>query len=267
MMYDNRDRRPELTIHGPARPNATPAADDMAGPDDGVHWLLAAHEMLVETVLRGDRKRGAPRYIEQFATASRVLLLIPASRPEYSRTVEFCRAGRELAGLARFRWCERHHHVGMTAATAGHRTACLRAEFDGRARGGTNDVAADGHSRPCGEVARCRDDSRDGVGSVRDEFAGTAHAAVAMKLASDAPRNGRTRATDDGFAASLRLGRADIDSTVRCITVTTLEWLPHSLKPRSLSFAIYYDDQDIALTATLQPNEKTSGRECCVMGQ
>jgi hypothetical protein len=209
-MFDSRERRPELTLRGPVRPDAAPARDALAGSDDGVHWLLAAHEMLVGTVLRGERSRGAPRYIEQFATASRVLLLIPASRPEYSRSVEFSRAGRELAGLAQFCWREKHHHVGISAATVGHRTACLRAEFEGGVRGWRNDAMIDG----------------------RPEFV-----------------------------------HRHADSAVRCVTVTSLEWLPHSLKPRALSFAIYYDDDDIALTATLQPLEKMPGREHCVIGQ
>jgi hypothetical protein len=168
-------------IPGPDASRATDSASASTGidSDNCLQWLMGAHDMLAATILHGTTSSAAPRYIEQYATASRTLIMIPARRPELSRAVDFSRIAHVASALKVFSWHEISRHVEVGNHEASRRYARLRAEYEG---------------------VRPRD------------------------------------------AASSTMRR-----TTRCVTVTSLEWLQHSLKPRTLSFAVCHDEEGSAL--------------------
>lgn len=168
-----------LSTSEPVAANATAPARASIDSDNCLQWLSGAHEMLVSTIMHGTKTAAAPRYIEQYATASRTLIVIPAGRPELSRAIDFSRAPRDISGLKKFQWHEMRREINIGDHDSGRRHARIRAEFE----------SVDSHD----------------------------------------------------LDASMR------ERAMRCVTVTSLEWLQHSLKPRTLSFAICYDEKKLAL--------------------
>jgi len=138
-------------------------------------WAAHAHETLMSRMLPGSQPNTKSGFVEQLATASRVLMLIPIARPQDACAMEFPAAirVREIAALRNFCWHEKRRCFTVTSAQDGRRTVRVEAELEVEA-----------------EYTRC-----------------------------------------EGAPQSLR-----------CVAVTTLEWLPRSIKPRALSFALIYDD-------------------------
>jgi hypothetical protein len=122
------DYSPRLRACGAEELFTTAAIDDA-----DIQWAIDAYETVASRMFPGIAHQASARFIEQLATASRALVLVPRSRPEYARSIEFHRLASVpiIAQFRRLSWRERDRRVEMRRDRADARSVQLQVDLIG----------------------------------------------------------------------------------------------------------------------------------------